>query len=366
LQPTFELAISLILRKLNHKMDRIDFRSDTVSWPTPAMREAMAVAPVGDDVYGEDPTVNELEALAAQMTGKEAGLFVSSGTMGNLVGILTHATRGEEIIVGRDSHVMLWEAGSVAALGGVVPLALPTDRYGRMSLDAVESAVRYDDVHLPRTRLIHVENSYGSKAGYPIAPDYFAGIWEIAQRHNLNVHLDGARLFNAAAALNLDAPDIARYVDSVTFCLSKGLCAPVGSVLCGTADFIHRARRMRKAVGGGMRQAGILAAAGIVALEEMVGRLDIDHRNACLLAEGLSQIRGIEVDMEMVRTNMVFFSLADEVPLDAHEIARRMRDEANIWVGDRDARSFRAVTHYWIKKSDVEVFLDVLGSVMMG
>ncbi len=347
-------------------MDRIDFRSDTVSWPTPAMREAMAEAPVGDDVYGEDPTINELEALAAQMTGKEAGLFVSSGTMGNLVGILTHATRGEEIIVGRDSHVMLWETGSISALGGVIPNTLPTDRTGRMSLEAVEAAVRYDDVHLPRTRLIHVENSYGSKAGYPIASDYFVGIREIALRHDLKVHMDGARLFNAATALNLDARELTRHVDSVTFCLSKGLCAPVGSLLCGTADFIHEARRIRKAVGGGMRQAGILAAAGIVALEEMVGRLDVDHRNACILAEGLSQIPGIEVDLEMVRTNMVFFNLGDDVSLDAPQIARRMRDEANIWVGDRDRRSFRAVTHYWIKKADVEVFLDVLGSIIMG
>lgn len=330
------------------------------------MREAMAAAPVGDDVYGEDPTVNELEALAAARTGKEAGLFVSSGTMGNLVGILTHATRGEEVIVGRDSHVMLWETGSIASLGGVIPLTLQTDRYGRMSFDEVESAVRDEDVHLPRTRLIHVENTYGSNNGYPIAPDYFAGMQNLAKRHGLNVHLDGARMFNAAVSQNIDVREITQHVDSLTFCLSKGLCAPVGSVICGTADFINRARRLRKSVGGGMRQAGILAAAGMVALEEMVDRLDIDHRNACFLAEGLAQIPGIELDADMVRTNIVFFNVADDFPLDAEEIASRMRREANVWVGTPGSRKFRAVTHYWIDRADVEVFLDVLGSIMVG
>lgn len=346
-------------------MDRIDFRSDTVTWPTPEMREAMAFAKVGDDVYGEDPTVNELEAVAAYKTGKEAALLVSSGTMGNLVGILAHATRGEEIIVGRDSHVMLWESGSIASLGGVIPLTLPTNRFGQMSLDAVESAIRVDDVHLPKTRLIHVENSYGSKQGFPIPADYFAGIQDVAQRHDLKVHLDGARIFNAAVAQNIDVREITRDVDSVTFCLSKGLCAPIGSVLCGSADFIARARRMRKAVGGGMRQAGILAAAGLIALEQMVDRLSLDHRNACLLAEGLAAVPGIELDVDMVRTNMVFFNLAEDVPYTATEIASKMQQAANVWVGTRGPRGFRAVTHYWIEKSDVEIFLDVLGSIMV-
>lgn len=347
-------------------MDRIDFRSDTVTWPTPEMREAMASAKVGDDVYGEDPTVNQLEALAAHKTGKEAALLVASGTMGNLVGILTHAARGEEIIVGRDSHVMLWETGSIASLGGVIPMTVPTNRFGEMSLSEVESAIRVEDVHLPNTRLIHLENSYGSKYGFPIPPDYFAGIQDIAQRHDLRVHLDGARIFNAAVAQKGDVRDMTRYVDSVTFCLSKGLCAPVGSMLCGSADFIDLARRMRKAVGGGMRQAGILAAAGLVALEQMVDRLEVDHRTACLLAEGLAGIPGIDLDVNMVRTNIVFFDLTEDVPYDAAEIASRMRQDANIWVGTTGPRSFRALTHYWIEKTDVEVFLDVLGSTMVG
>ena len=341
-------------------MDKIDFRSDTVSWPTPAMREAMATALVGDDVYGEDPTVNELEALAAARTGKEAGLFVASGTMGNLSAVLSHAGRGDEAILGADCHVISWEAGGMAALGGVMPHPLPTDAYGRMGPVAVENAVRGDDPHLPRTRLVLVENSYGGKHGYPLSPDYFAQIAAVARRHNLAIHMDGARLFNAAVALNIDAADLTRDVDSVTFCLSKGLCAPVGSVLCGSAEFIHRARRARKILGGGMRQAGVLAAAGIVALNEMIERLADDHAHARLLAEGLARIPGVRVDPEMVHTNMVFFDLADDVPLSPEDVARGMREMANVWVGTNGPRGFRAVTHYWIDEAAVETFLGAL------
>lgn len=345
-------------------MDKIDLRSDTVSWPTPVMREAMAVAPVGDDVYGEDPTVNELEALAAAKVGKEAGLFVASGTMGNLCAVLSHAGRGDEAILGSDCHVFSWEAGSMAALGGVVPYPLPTDAIGRMDPAAVEAAVRDDDPHLPRTRLVLVENSYGGKHGYPLPPAYFAEIEAAARRHGLSLHMDGARLFNAAVAQNIDAAEIARHVDSVTFCLSKGLCAPVGSVLCGPADFIYRARRARKALGGGMRQAGVLAAAGVVALNDMVERLSDDHDHARLLAEGLANIPGIAVDVAMVRTNMVFFELTDDVPLSSVEVAERMQAEANVWVGANGSRGFRAVTHYWIGESEVRSFLSSLECVL--
>ena len=283
-------------------MDRIDFRSDTVSWPTPAMREAMASARVGDDVYGEDPTVNELEALAAARVGKEAGLFVSSGTMGNLAAVLAHAGRGDEAILGEDSHVFCWEAGGMAALGGVMPHPLPTDAIGRLDPGAVEGAMRWDDPHLPRSRLVLVENSYGAKHGYPLPPAYFAEIAAVARQNGLAVHMDGARLFNAAVAQNIDAAELTRHVDSVTFCLSKGLCAPVGSVLCGSADFIYRARRARKSLGGGMRQAGVLAAAGLVALNEMIDRLADDHAHARRLAEGLARLPGVRVNVDMVRT----------------------------------------------------------------
>lgn len=345
-------------------MDRIDFRSDTVSWPTPAMREAMAAARVGDDVYGEDPTVNELEALAAARTGKEAGLFVASGTMGNLCAVLTHAGRGDEAILGADCHVFSWEAGGMAALGGVVPYPLPTDEWGRMSPAAVEDAVRDDDPHLPRSRLALVENSYGAKHGYPLPPVYFAEIEAVARRHGLAMHMDGARLFNAAVAQNIDAAVITRHVDSVTFCLSKGLCAPVGSVLCGSAAFIATARRARKVLGGGMRQAGVLAAAGIVALNEMVERLADDHERARRLAEGLAQIPGISVEVDKARTNMVFFNLAENVPLDAEEVAAQMRETADVWVGTNGPRGFRAVTHYWIDDDGVRAFLGALEHVL--
>ncbi|NLF66242.1 MAG: low-specificity L-threonine aldolase [Chloroflexi bacterium] len=346
-------------------MDRIDFRSDTVSWPTPAMRKAMAEACVGDDVYGEDPTVNELEARAAALVGKEAGLLVSSGTQGNLVAILAQAGRGDEALVGRDAHVVCWEAGGMSSLGGVVPHTLATDEMGRMDLTELEEAIRPDDPHLPQTRLILLENSYGARAGAAIPPDYFAAVRDIADRHGLRVHLDGARLFNAAVALNVGADAITRHVDSVTFCLSKGLCAPVGSVLCGSADFIHEARRVRKLLGGGMRQAGIIAAAGLVALDEMIERLADDHAHARLLAEGLATIPGIVVSPESVQTNMVFFELGDEVALNAADVIDRLAAD-NIWVGDQGPRSFRAVTHYWIGPDEVALFVERLRAVLHG
>jgi threonine aldolase len=287
-------------------MTPIDFRSDTVSRPTEAMREAMARAEVGDDVYGEDPSVNRLEAMAAERVGKEAGLFVASGTMGNLVAVLAHARRGDEAILGYDSHVFQWEAGGMAALGGIMPHPLQNDEQGRMEPATVEAAVRADDPHLPRTRLLVLENSFGGKAGAALPPQYFRGMREIAERHGLAVHLDGARLFNAAVAQGLSAAELCADVDSVTFCLSKGLCAPVVSLLCGSEAFVARARRVRKSVGGGMRQAGVLAAAGIVGLERMVDRLVDDQRNAAALREALEMTPGIRV--ADAPTNIVHFA----------------------------------------------------------
>jgi threonine aldolase len=345
-------------------MDKIDFRSDTVTWPTPVMRAAMAHAAVGDDVYGEDPTVNALEALAAGKVGMEAGLFVASGTMGNLAAILSHAARGDEAIMGEDAHTYLWEAGGMAVLGGVVPHPLPTDAYGRMDAAQVETAVRPDDPHLPRSRLLLVENSYGHKHGYPIAPGYFAGLRQVAQRHGLAVHMDGARLFNAAVALGIPAHELTQHVDSVTFCLSKGLCAPAGSVLCGTAEFVYRARRARKLLGGGMRQAGVLAAAGIVALEEMVERLADDHARARCLAQGLAALPGIYVQPENVRTNMVFFELETAVPFTPEYVVDELQRRANVWLGTHGPRGFRAVTHYWIGDAEVEAFVATLKQIM--
>jgi threonine aldolase len=341
-------------------MNTVDFRSDTVTWPTPAMREAMAGAVVGDDVYGEDPTVNALQDKAAAMVGKEAGLFVASGTMGNLVSILAQATRGDQVLLGYDAHCFRSEAGSLSALGGLVPRPLPTDSSGLMDFDSLEAAISPDDPHYPKNRLIAVENTYGARQGKPQPLSYLAGVRAFADEHGLSVHLDGARLFNAAAALEKSAADIVQYVDSVSFCLSKGLCAPVGSVVCGDAAFIHEARRIRKALGGGMRQAGVLAAAGIVALDEMVDRLTEDHVLAKRLATGLAAMPGIKLDPAEVQSNIVYFDLDEDVPWTAAEVAQRVLESSGARIGLSGDRSFRAVTHYWVGSRDVDTLLEHL------
>lgn len=345
-------------------MDRLDFRSDTVTWPTQAMRRAMAEARVGDDVYGEDPTVNALEEKAAAMVGMEAGLFVASGTMGNLVAILTHAGRGEEAIVGARSHTITYEAGGMAALGGVIPRVLPTDDYGQMDIDQLRKAIGDDDPHHARTRLILLENTFGAANGYPLPAAYFAAVSQIAREDGLSVHIDGARFFNAITALDIEAAAITQFADSLSFCLSKGLCAPVGSVLCGSHNFIHRARRARKILGGGMRQAGVLAAAGLIALDEMVPRLHEDHALARRLAEGLPQIPGLNLAGPEVKTNIVYFELNDNLTIDQEYVARRLREEANIWIDAFGPKNFRAVTHYWISARDVDQLLGVLRKIL--
>ena len=345
-------------------MDRIDFRSDTVTWPTAAMREAMATANVGDDVYGEDPTVNALEEKAAALVGMEDALFVASGTMGNLVSILTHCGRGDEAIVGARSHTLTAEAGGMAALGGVIPRVLPTDDIGRMGLDEIRAAINEDDPHLARTRLILLENSFGAANGYPLPETYFAGVAEIAREHGLSVHVDGARFFNAVAALGVQPSSITQHVDSLTFCLSKGLCAPVGSLLCGSRGFVSQARRARKILGGGMRQAGVIAAAGHVALDEMVPRLPDDHANTRRLVTGLQGIPGIELVGPEAKTNIVFFRLGNEVPFDQATVTRKLRQNGNIWIDGYGSKGFRAVTHYWIGPQDVDAFLTQLQAIL--
>jgi threonine aldolase len=322
------------------------------------------MAPLGDDVYGEDPTINALQEKAADILGKEAALFVPSGTMGNLTAILSHAGRGDQAIVGQDGHSYVHEAGGLSVLGGIAAKPLPTDCAGRMGLEAIEAAVSPDDPHYPQTRLILLENSYGARGGYPIPLAYFTAVRQIADRHNLHIHLDGARFFNAVVALGIAPKALAGTVDSVSFCLSKGLCAPVGSLLCGSADFIYRARRNRKILGGGMRQAGVLAAAGLVALDKMIDRLAEDHANARLLASGLAEIPGVEIDPDQFKTNMVFFGLTAEVPYTAEEVAARCRKEGNVWFGAYGDGHSRAVTHYWVGAEEVKTFLDVLRHVL--
>jgi threonine aldolase len=346
-------------------MDYIDLRSDTVTKPTPEMREAMAKAEVGDDVYGDDPTVNRLQEMAAEMTGHEAALFVASGTMGNLSAVLAHCQRGDEVILGKDAHTFRYEAGGVSVLGGVHSCQLPNQPDGSIAVQDIEGAIRADDPHQPITRLIALENTHNRCGGVYQSAEYTRQVVEFARARGLKVHLDGARVFNAAAALGVPVKDLTQDVDSVTFCLSKGLSAPVGSVLCGSKEFVQQAHRVRKLLGGGMRQAGVLAAAGIVALEKMVPRLGEDHVRARTLAEGLSENRGLVLDSGTPATNMIFMNLADDVPLSADEVAEKMKAH-NVLVGVADARRFRLVTHCWIDdeavKTAVAAFATVLSS----
>jgi threonine aldolase len=329
------------------------------------MREAMAKAEVGDDVYGDDPTVNRLQAMAAEMTGHEAGLFVASGTMGNLSAVLAHCQRGDEVILGKDAHTFRYEAGGISVLGGVHSCQLPNQPDGSIALEDLKGAIRADDPHQPITRLIALENTHNRCGGTYQSVEYTRRVVEFAHERGLKVHLDGARVFNAAAALGVPVKDLTGLVDSVTFCLSKGLSAPVGSVLCGPTEFIHKAHRIRKLLGGGMRQVGVLAAAGIVALEKMVARLGEDHARARTLAEGLSENRSLVLDAGTPATNMVFMNLAEDVSMSAAEVAERMK-ERGVLAGVAGARRFRLVTHCWIEDEGVDkavaAFRDVLGN----
>lgn len=341
----------------------IDMRSDTVTVPTPAMRAAMANAEVGDDVYGEDPTVNRLEELSAQMMGKEAGLFVPSGTMGNLTAVLTHCTRGDEAIMGHLGHTFLFEAGGVAALGGVMPHTIPNQADGSLRLEDIQNAIRADDVHFPPSKLVILENTHNRAGGTVLGVDYTAQVAEVAHRNGMLLHIDGARIFNAAAALGVEAKALVKDANSVTFCLSKALCAPVGSVLCGSSEFIHRARKLRKQLGGGMRQAGILAAAGIVALQEIVPQLPEDHRRARLLAQGLKAVPNIVVETDPPQTNMVFIHLTAEAPVSGSQLVARAAD-LGLRFGMVGEGRFRMVLHHWIDDAAVSKAAEILTGIL--
>lgn len=342
-------------------MKPIDLRSDTVTHPTPAMRAAMSQAPVGDDVYGEDPTVNRLQELAASLVGKEAALYVPSGTMGNLASILAHCQRGDEVMLGDKSHTFLYEAGGISVLGGIHSRQLTNQPDGSLLLSELEEGLRGSDSHFPPSRLVCLENTHNRCGGTCQTPEYFQQVSGFAGRHGLKIHLDGARIFNAAAAQNVDVTAFAQHVDSLTFCLSKGLAAPVGSVVCGTREFIQRVHRQRKLLGGGMRQAGILAAAGIVALETMPGRLGEDHARARALAKRLEETPGLIVNPPA--TNMIFLSLADFVPLSAKEAAEKMKARG-VLVGIVGPRQFRLVTHYEIDDAGVDRAASVFAEVL--
>ena len=333
----------------------VDFRSDTVTHPTPEMRRAMAEAEVGDDVNRDDPTVIRLEELAAGRLGKEAAMFVASGTMGNLVSTLTHAQRGDEIILGDKAHIFRSEAGGASTLGGVAYHTVRNDHRGMLDPDEVKAAIRPPDVHFTHTAMIALENTHNSCGGAVLTPEDTKVIAHVAHTHDIPLHIDGARIFNAAVYLEMPVAELANEADSISFCLSKGLSCPIGSVICGSHEFIERARFWRKMVGGGMRQVGVIAAAGIVALETMVDRLAEDHANARKLAQGLSQIPGISIDPESLPTNLVFFEVTDGDPA---ELTRRLNDRGVM--GGKPQRRWRFVTHYGTAPDDIDYALDII------
>jgi threonine aldolase len=346
-------------------MKIIDLRSDTVTQPTEEMRQAMAAAEVGDDVYLEDLTVQRLQEQSAGLMGKAAGLFVPSGTMGNLIAVLAQCQRGDEVIMGDLGHTFLFEGGGISALGGVFPHTLKNLPDGTLNMESLKGALRPDDVHHPRSRMVILENTHNRCGGVVLSTDYTNKVAQFAHDHQMALHIDGARIFNASVALKTDARTLVKEADSVTFCLSKGLCAPVGSVLCGSSEFIEKARRIRKMLGGGMRQVGVLAAAGLVALNSMISRLEEDHIRARALAERLGEIKGIEFKMGLPPTNMVFPFLSDAVDLTPGEVSKKLLGQG-IKVGVVGPRSFRLVTHNWINDEDVELTVQAFAGILQG
>ena len=339
----------------------VDLRSDTLTHPTPLMRQAMSEAKVGDDVFGEDPTVNLLEEMVAKRLGKEAALFVPSGTMANMVSQMTHCGRGDEVILGDQSHIFFYEQGGTSALGGIHPRTVANQPDGKMALHNIEAAIRQDNIHFPITRLIVLENTHNRCNGSPLDTAYMHSVGNLARRYGLKIHVDGARLFNAAVALGVEARELVAEADSVNICLSKGLAAPVGSIVIGNREFISKARRVRKVLGGGMRQSGILAAAGIVSLTEMVDRLEDDHVNARKLAEGLADVKGLSIDPDDVKTNIVYFQVTRK-GITAQTLAERLSDQG-IRVLPTGPDRLRAVTHYHVTSDDIEFALAVFSRV---
>ncbi len=339
-----------------------DLRSDTVTHPTEEMRAAMARAEVGDDVMGEDPSVNQLEEMAAQMVGKDAAVLVASGTMGNLVSILAQTQRGDEVVAGNESHVFWNECGGASVLGGLQLRQVANDYRGMMDPDEVERAIRRPgNIHFPRSSLLCLENTHNRCSGGILTPSDTKALCDVAHAHGMQVHLDGARIFNASVALEVPVTELTNDVDDLTFCLSKGLSAPAGSLVCGSRNFVDSARKYRKMVGGGMRQVGVLAAAGMVALSTCVERLGDDHANALRLAQGLAEIHGLSVDPDQIRTNIVFVEVAPNLG-PTPDFIRRMAEEG-VKVSYPGERNFRMVTNRHITAEDVEETLSIVSRV---
>lgn len=338
----------------------IDLRSDTVTVPDKDMRKAMYDSEVGDDVYGEDPTVNKLQEIASEITGKEDSLLVSSGTMGNLVSLLTLTNRGEEIILGNKCHVYAWEGSGVSIYGGISMKIINNNNDGSFDLNELSASINPLDDHKPKTSTISIENTHNQCGGTPLTLDFIENVNSIARKNNLKIHMDGARLFNASVAQRKSIKDIVENIDSVTFCLSKGLSCPIGSIISGSKPFIAEARRWRKSIGGGMRQAGVIAAAGIYALNNMVDRLEEDHVNAKKLAIGLSKISEIIIDTEYVKTNILRFDLANNINL--NEFESELKKEGIIF--NSSYGSIRMVTHYGITSKDIDKVIEIITKVV--
>lgn len=336
-------------------MKFIDLRSDTVTMPTEEMRQAIANAQVGDDVYGDDPTINKLEQLAAEKLGKEAAIFVPSGTFGNQLALLTHCRRGQEIILGKNNHIVVHEVGASAVIAGVQLRTLETNN-GTMDPKNVEKAIRVDDIHEPETGLICVEEAHG--CGAVVSLENLKEIKQIAEKHSIPVHMDGARIFNAAVALGVTAKEVAACCDTVMFCLSKGLAAPAGSMVAGSKAFIDKARKNRKLMGGGMRQVGLLAAAGIIALDKMTERLHEDHENARYMAKRLSEIAGVEVIKDRLDIDMVFFTMSEEVIPEKVLIDKFL--EKNIKINGAEDGEYRFVAHIGVTKEDIDYVISIM------
>jgi len=339
----------------------VDLRSDTVTLPTDEMLEAIKSAELGDDVFREDPTVNRLEEMAAKKMGKESALLVTSGTQGNLVSILSHTKRGDEVILEADSHTYNFEAGGLSAIGGLMAKPIK-GKMGVLDATDVERAINPKDIHRAETTLVCMENTHNLAGGTVVSPSQMESVWKVARKHGLAVHLDGARIFNAAIALNIDAKKLTRHVDSVMFCLSKGLSCPIGSLVTGSREFIEKARKWRKMLGGGMRQAGIIAAPGIIALQSMIDRLRDDHRNARILAEKLAKTDGISIHLETVQTNIVIFDVSD-LGVTSAEFVQRL-SEHGVKSLTRNETSIRMVTHRGIEREDIEHTIDSIDKLV--
>jgi len=337
-------------------MRTVDLRSDTTTLPTDEMRQAISGSELGDDVFQGDPTVNKLQDLAAQRMGKEAALLVPSGTMANLASILTHCGRGAEVILGNRAHTYKYEKGGISAYGGIHSTQIPNQDDGTMQLEDIRAAIRGIDDHFPVTKLICLENTHNVCGGAPLSVTYTKEVANLAKAHNIKLHIDGARIFNAAVAQGVEVQELVEDADSMSFCMSKGLAAPVGSIICGSKDFIDQARGIRKGLGGGMRQAGIIAAAGIVALETMVDRLQEDHTNARLLADGIADLPGIILDPESIKTNIIYFDM-DDAAMESADFLAALSTKG-IQFFDTGPRRFRMVTHYGITAEDILYTID--------